>query len=170
MYGEIDFWSFYDIVKMAVDGIDTSDRCRRQFLHHIENGQAPSTQPRVDEDDHRPSHCQTGEIHAENNQGGTWSRQDKKKGRDKNERQQKDESRGTTVLNELAGGGVLNSNGQNVKFRYKNFNGDRASTRAVNAEAVAMGGDEERRGLKFYDLGSGSGRAVFAAVLAVDFR
>lgn len=42
----------------------------------------------------------------------------------------------------------------------------------TNATVAAVTTASLRRdkGLKFYDLGSGSGKAVFAAVLAVDFR
>lgn len=40
----------------------------------------------------------------------------------------------------------------------------------ASAAVRSSGGGEKGRGLKFYDLGSGSGKAVFAAVLAVDFR
>lgn len=36
--------------------------------------------------------------------------------------------------------------------------------------AVAGIDTSKGKGLKFYDLGSGSGKALFAAVLAVDFR
>lgn len=37
---------------------------------------------------------------------------------------------------------------------------------------VAVAGMDvpKEKGLKFYDLGSGSGKALFAAVLGVDFR
>ncbi|CAN0558880.1 unnamed protein product, partial [Ectocarpus sp. 12 AP-2014] len=46
---------------------------------------------------------------------------------------------------------------------------------AMTAAGISPGErrDGERQGgggLKFYDLGSGSGKALFAAVLAVDFR
>lgn len=48
----------------------------------------------------------------------------------------------------------------------------RAGERRAEKVATALAGDSTgaERGLKFYDLGSGSGKAVFAAVLAVDFR
>lgn len=89
VYGEIDFWSFYDVVRTAVEGID------------------------MDVD---------------------------------------------------GGGSVPGKDEQVSGASMRTDNKDEALTKEAAAGACG------RKGLKFYDLGSGSGKAIFAAVLAVDFR
>lgn len=84
MYGEIDFWSFYDVVRAAVEGIDVD----------VDGGESG---PSIDEQ----------------------------------------------------------------------VTGAPATTENQDELPAGVRGS---KGLKFYDLGSGSGKAIFAAVLAVDFR
>lgn len=84
VYGEIDFWSFYDVVRAAVEGIDVD----------VDGGESG---PSIDEQ----------------------------------------------------------------------VTGAPATTENQDELPAGVRGS---KGLKFYDLGSGSGKAIFAAVLAVDFR
>lgn len=129
VYGEIDFWSFYDVVRVAVDGIDADQ-------HDTNNAEAPPAAAVENTNGrHRIQHGigDRGENRPDSSDGGGGTRRP-----------------------------IKEANGQREHW----------SKRAVEAEAEAAmgGGGGKERGLKFYDLGSGSGRAIFAAVLAVDFR
>lgn len=118
VYGEIDFWSFYDVVRAAADGIDTvasnmdSTRTGEISSRELSSAATSSSNPSLPP-----------------NKGA--DRRRARRGRDERN----------------AGGGAL---------------GARAACHSPGAERES--------GLKFYDLGSGSGKAVFAAVLAADFR
>lgn len=125
MYGEVDFWSFYDIIRTAVQGIDTSAYAIDDLAKDIscEENSAKSADAITDE----------GEK-AYGNQARTRS-----------ERKPQLFARRVNDVSEAD------------RFR---------STDGMEKDPLM----EQSHGLKFYDLGSGSGRAVFAAVLAVDFR
>lgn len=129
VYGEIDFWSFYDVIRVAVDGIDADQ-------HDTNNAEAPPAGAAAENTNgrHRIQHGigDRGKNRPDTPEGGGGTRKSSKEAHGKREHW---------------------------------------PTGAVEAEAAAMGGGGgKEQGLKFYDLGSGSGRAIFAAVLAVDFR
>lgn len=133
VYGEIDFWSFYDVIKVAIEGMDTTPndlqhRKRQREACVAAGGGGGQSQQRAQ--------CEDA--------GGAGSPPEKEGCHESGEEKNTPVGRSST------------------------------SSRSWEDEAAAMGGGAEGGrgdgGFKFYDLGSGSGKAVFAAVLAVDFR
>lgn len=172
VYGEIDFWYFYDIIKVAVDGMETKQHQDRRRG----NIQPRGAQSAVENDDH-PRPRQSSVHEGEEAEGRTPVRP--AEGKDKEEEGRRGQVQGDDEAVEEGpdcgqkgpvGDKCIPVSGDHVNGSDKTANGALASRRAVEAEATAMAGGVEGGGLKFYDLGSGSGRAVFAAVLVVDFR
>ncbi|CAM9495871.1 unnamed protein product [Pylaiella littoralis] len=208
VYGEIDFWSFYDVVKVAADGIDT----RRRFCQHQDGVHAVRNSPagggEGDENGKENYEREKGAGGEEGEGSGEEEREEHEEncnveedsveeGHTEKEQEEEGEEEGGDRMGEGAGGIAEREEGgterQGMQKRReiqkgvgearrdcvrsasatRDGDGSRSDFSAGGGSGGVQGGGEGRRGgegLKFYDLGSGSGKAVFAAVLAVDFR
>eukprot|EP00752_Nemacystus_decipiens_P004121 g3770.t1 len=184
VYGEIDFWSFYDVIKVAADGLHTSPTLQTG-LHQdgvirypppaIWEEEEEEEEEEEDEDNEKEDEEEQDLLAREEVQpdprgaGGV--------GDDRHE------SRSLGGSGSGSGGGSGGSDRRSMRRRLGN--GSAGSEVMMTPEGVRTdgrgGGGGRGRGrgrgeggggggLKFVDLGSGSGKAVFAAVLAVDFR
>ncbi|CAM9175997.1 unnamed protein product [Scytosiphon promiscuus] len=132
VYGEIDFRSFYDVIRAAVHGISNSrysDGCPAASLTSLHAGRPSEA----------PAECQRRKT--QDRDGG-----------DEEEVEKKEDGRGRS------GRVSVGDESETV---------GRRDRREASTPSCA---EEEESEFAFYDLGSGSGRAVFAAVLAADFR
>ncbi|CAN0185812.1 unnamed protein product, partial [Ectocarpus sp. 13 AM-2016] len=180
VYGEIDFWSFYDVMKVAAHGIYTETRCydgQRQDASGRESPPQPSCrggrEEEEDDDDDGEGGVGMGgggEVEEEEmyTQGSVEVEEEEE------EQQEEEEERWQRSSGRVQDG---RNEPRNVGCDGGSTNAPRrrlGAQLAMRAAGISPGErrDEERGegGLKFYDLGSGSGKALFAAVLAVDCR
>ncbi|CAM9209036.1 unnamed protein product, partial [Hapterophycus canaliculatus] len=178
VYGEIDFRSFYDVIRVAARGISTARYCDR----HPTGTETSS---------HAVRRCEVPAEEEESAKGDGEGEDDRDRREEEEEEDDEEEEE------EELGGGWEGGRGDDEKTqecedvgerddeeeRVEGFQGSgaRAGGAAEESGGEGEGGEGQRRGgggrggggregLKFYDLGSGSGKAVFAAVLAADFR
>eukprot|EP00903_Cladosiphon_okamuranus_P010983 g10373.t1 len=164
VYGEIDFWSFYDVIKVAADGLDTG------IAHYRNQRQHGSfrDEDRDEDEEEEEEEEEVGQNVLEGGEARLYRGSLFRTGNDRDAPISLDRGRiggrGGATRRRLwkRGAGstaVLTPDGVRVSGR--------------GEESVRGRGRGDRRaqeGLKFVDLGSGNGKAVFAAVLAVDFR
>lgn len=201
MYGEIDFQSFYDVIKTAARGIDTTARkscaerpseapTKEQEGAQLEGGDYGD---RDGQDDEKGGELGTRWDGGRGDDGniqrcGVADEQEEGRGKEGREEEGRGSGDRASVRDEHEMGPVGSGDRREASTRSRAKELERRSMVAIDGgigrekregqegEAEERGGGGggreggEKGGLKFYDLGSGSGKAVFAAVLAADFR
>ena len=204
VYGEIDFGSFYDVIKVAAHGIDTNPQPKEKTMLFAPLAEPPTvcefTQTRQPLMKRQQRQQQQQQEEDQQQQGGEEQHQERRRWRCSDEdnddgagsRSPRQAEREGPRCDGTGGENVAGDDGRKAAANGEKMAVDRTSRKrlgvAVEATVIGSsgggdgtgggtggdggsgGGGRGQEGLKFYDLGSGSGRAVFAAVLAVDFR